>query len=151
MRHSSNFRLGIGVNHKDAVEGVSKDSTMVEELKRAFLADTGFDLESLLVVLVVLAQPVRNGLGKEPSLSYSATPEKLAQTLSDNTIRLELAEAANMVEFLTLSETGILQLAGREIIEVEVPYWEHSKRTHRYAIRPLIRDGEELRWGSRNC
>lgn len=148
IRHSSNFRLGIGVNHDDAVEGASRELLSAEKLKTAFLADTGFELESLLVVLVVLAQPVRSGLGTEPSLSYSLTAEKLAQILTENVDRLELAEAVNIVEFLTLSETGILQLGERDIIEAEVPYWERSKRAHRYAIRPLIRDGDELRWGA---
>lgn len=148
IRHSSNFRLGIGVKHDDAVEGASKDLLSDERMKVVFLEDTGFELESLLVVLMVLAQPVRNSLSKEPSLSYFSTAGKLVQVLTENIEGLELAEAVNIIDFLTLSESGILQLVEREIIEVEVPYWEHSKRTHRYAIRPLIRDGEVLRWGA---
>jgi hypothetical protein len=66
----------------------------------------------------------------------------------DNIEGLECSESALILEFLTLSGPHIRRLAGRDVEESEVPYWEHSKRIHRYAIRPLIAERDALRWGA---
>ena len=42
----------------------------------------------------------------------------------------------------------MLRLPGRDVDEPDVPYWEHKKRVQRYTIRPLVKDGDELRWGA---
>jgi hypothetical protein len=67
--------------------------------------------------------------------------------LANSIEELELAEAERIVAFLTLSEAGVRKLSGRNVDEDDVPYWEHRKRIHRYAIRPLVVDGTDLRWG----
>jgi hypothetical protein len=147
-REYAKSRLGLGANSEDAVEGASEDLLSSEKLKSAFTADLGFDLQSLITALAVLSQAQRYGLGDELSLSYAAAPSRVAQGLADSIERLDLAEAERIVAFLTLSEKGVRRLPGRDVDEADVPYWEHSKRIHRYAIRPLVADGTDLCWGA---
>lgn len=147
-REYAKARLGIGSNSEDAVEGASKELLESAELKGAFTADAGFDLHSLVASLALLSRSQSYGFSKELSLSYAAPKERVVQVLSDNIEGLDLAMAESIVSFLTLSEAGVLRLSGRDVDELDVPYWEHSKRVHRYAIRPLVVDGHELRWGA---
>lgn len=147
-REYAKSRLGLGAINEDAVEGESEDLLSSEKLTSAFVADLGFDLQNLLTALAVLSQAQRYGFGDELSLSYVATPSHVAQGLADSIERLDLEEAEKIVAFLTLSETGVRRLAGKDVDEADVPYWEHSKRIHRYAIRPLVVDGTNLHWGA---
>lgn len=147
-REYAKSRLGIGVNSTDVVGGEQAELLSSLNLNHAFMTDLGFDLQSMLTALLVLSQAHRHGFGNELALSYSSAPNLLAQGLVDNIERLELAEAERIVEFLTLSEKGVLRLPGRDVDELDVPYWEHHKRIHRYAIRPLVVDGLALRWGA---
>lgn len=147
-REYAKSRLGLGANSEDAVEGVSEDLLSSEKLKSAFVADLGFELQSLVTALAVLSQAQRYGFGDELALSYAAAPSRVAQGLADNIEGLDLVQAERIVAFLTLSEKGVRRLSGKDVDEADVPYWEHSKRIHRYAIRPLIVDGTDLRWGA---
>lgn len=147
-REYAKSRLGLGANSEDAVEGAQGDLLSSEKLKSAFAADLGFDLQSMVTALTVLSQAQRYGFGDELSLSYAAAPSRVAQGLANSIEGLEFAEAERIVAFLTLSEAGVRRLSGRDVDEADVPYWEHSKRIHRYAIRPLVVDGTDLRWGA---
>lgn len=143
-REYAKTRLGLGENRNDEVEGESEDLLESAVFNNAFETDLGFTLSDLYTSISLQAQAQRRGFAKELSLSYGARPEKLASEIKN----LGHEKAERIVAFLTLSETGILQLAGRDVQEQEVPYWEHSKRVHRYAIRPLVQVGDELRWGA---
>lgn len=147
-REYAKSRLGLGANSEDAVEGASESLLSSDELKHAFIADVGFELQSMLTALAVLSQAQRHGFGDELSLSYSATPSRIAQGLADSIEGLDFVEAEKIVAFLTLSDIRIRRLAGRDVDEIDVPYWERNKRIHRYTIRPLVVDGAELRWGA---
>lgn len=147
-REYAKSRLGVGANDEDAVEGESEDLLSSEKLKSAFMADLGFDLQNMVTALAVLSQAQRYGFGGELSLSYAATPSRVAQGLADSIDRLDLVEAKKIVAFLTLSEAGVRRLSGRDVDEGDVPYWERNKRIHRYTIRPLVVDGTDLRWGA---
>lgn len=144
--HSKN-RLGIGLVPNDAVEG-SPDSATSDQVRTAFVSDLGFGLEHLLSALAVLSQAQACGLGDRLALSYSASAERIAQSFVESIEGLKKPEADKIVEFLTLSGPGILRLAGRDADEPDVPYWEHTKRLHRYSIRPLVVDRDQLRWGA---
>src|SRR5690606_37552221 len=113
-----------------------------------FMTDVGFDLQNMLNSLAILSHAQRYGFSDKLSLSYAASPIRIAQALADNIDMLDLAEAEIIVKFLTLSETGILRLSGRDVDEIDVPFCEHSKRIHRYPIRPLVAAGTALRWGA---
>jgi hypothetical protein len=147
-REHARYRLGLGASDSDTVEGESESLLTSEELKSAFRADLGFDLQSLLTVLLVLSQPHRHGLGKDLSLSYTACQNHLAKKLSESIEGLDISESTRIITFLTLSSSGIRRLPGKDVDEADVPYWEHNKRIHRYTIRPLVSDGKTLRWGA---
>nr|WP_288500598.1 hypothetical protein [uncultured Pseudomonas sp.] len=147
-REYAKSRLGIGINEQDVVEGASTELLSSQKIRQAFRADLGFELQHLLNALVVLSQAQRWGFAPELSLSYSADPARLAQVFVESVEGLKIVEACKVVEFLTLSEKYVRRLPGRDVDEIDVPYWEHNKRLHRYAIRPLIVDGAALRWGA---
>lgn len=147
-REYAKTRLGLGEKRKDAVEGESEALLESADFNNAFETDLGFNLSDLFSSLSVLAQAQHRGFDKELSLSYGSSPDKLAEKLASEIKDLGQEKAKRIVAFLTLSETGLLRLAGRDVQEEEVPYWEHSKRVHRYAIRPLVQVGDELRWGA---
>lgn len=147
-REYAKSRLGIDLNDQDEVVGASEELLSDERLRQAFKQDLGFELQHLLSSLVILSQPVQWGLADTLALSYVATSDRISQLLVENLKGLEITESTAILEFLTLSGPHILRLAGRDVDEAEVPYWEHNKRIHRYAIRPLITEGESLRWGA---
>lgn len=147
-REDAKSRLGIDVNSQDVVEGASAELLSSQKMREAFLVDVGFELLNLIDALAVLSQAQRRGFGDELALSYTAEVGEIADVLAETIDGLMVAEARKIVDFLTLSEAGICRLPGRAVDEIDVPYWEHSKRIHRYAIRPLVRDGERLRWGA---
>lgn len=147
-REYAKTRLGLGENRKDVVEGESEALLESPEFNEAFETDVGFTLSDLLTSISVLAQAQHHSFSRELALSYGARADQLAAKLDSEVSDLGREKADRIVAFLTLSETGLLKLAGREVQEVEVPYWEHSKRVHRYAIRPLVQVADELRWGA---
>lgn len=148
MREYAKSRLGIGINEQDAVEGASTELLSSEKMRQAFLADLGFELQHLLNALAILSQAQRQEFAQELALSYTADSARIAQVLMENIEGLQVVGASKIVEFITLSEAGVRRLSGKVVDEIDVPYWEYSKRLHRYAIRPLVVDGVELRWGA---
>lgn len=144
-------RLGINEEEADAVQGASAALLADERFRTAFRRDTGFELGNLLRALSILSLAFTHGLGDELALSYTATADQLAETFVEYIDGLQAAEAATIVSFLTLSASGIRRLVGRDVDEGEVPYWEHNKRVHRYAIRPLVGEPDGLRWGAEHA
>lgn len=147
-REYAKSRLGIDIEEQDVVEGASADLLSSQEMRDAFIADVGFELQHLINSLAILSQARRHGLGEEFALSYTAERNRIVQVLADNIEGLQIDEAEKIVDFLTLSKTGIRRLSGKEVDEIDVPHWEHNKRIHRYAIRPLIENDSALRWGA---
>lgn len=150
-RAYAHARLGVDAVEIDAVGGASAALLADERFRTAFRRDTSFELGNLLRALAVLALSATHGLGDELALSYAATADRLAETFVEKIEGLQLAEAAAIVSFLTLSASGIRRLAGRDVDESEVPYWEHNKRVHRYTIRPLVAETGGLRWGAEHA
>jgi len=147
-RFNASAKLGIGVNASDAVNGDLAKHLESESLRSAFIEDLGFELKHLLQSLTILAKPVAFEIADEAALSYSASSDVLCEALLRNVEDLTEASCLAIIQFLTLSPPGIRRLPGRAVDECDVPYWEHAKRLHRYTIRPLVRDGELLRWGA---
>lgn len=145
------IRLGEGIKGADAVEGAAAELLGSEELQKAFRTDVGFELQKLLQALTVLTQPVRHGLADELALFYLGEPDRLAQTIVKGFEDMTTADAAAIVSFLTLSGPDIRRLPGKAIDESDVPFWEHSRRLHRYAIRPLVLVGKQVVWGAEHA
>jgi hypothetical protein len=145
------IRLGEDIKNADAVEGAVAELLVSEELQKAVRADVGFELQKLLQALTVLAQPVRHGLADDLALFYLGEPDRLAHAIVQGFEGVTPAEAAAIVSFLTLSGPDIRRLPGKAIDESDVPFWEHSKRLHRYAIRPLVPVGKQVVWGAEHA
>jgi hypothetical protein len=150
-RELARIRLGEGIKNADSVEGAARELLVSEELQKAFRADLGFELQTLLQALTVLTQPVRHGLADDLALFYLGEPDRLAQVIVQAFETITPTEAAAVVAFLTLSGPDIRRLFGRPIDETDVPFWEHSKRLHRYAIRPLVPVGTQVVWGAEHA
>lgn len=148
-REMARLKLRDGVKGDDAVNGPVAELLTDEMLQKAFRQDVGFNLKTLLQALTVLSQPIRHGLDDELALVYLAKPERLTEVLVDSLEDLSPIDAAAVVSFLTLSEQDIRKLPGKATDEADVPFWEHSKRLHRYAIRPLVPLGKkQVAWGA---
>ncbi|MBB6337916.1 hypothetical protein FHR59_002126 [Xanthomonas arboricola] len=145
------IRLGEGIKNADAVEGAMAELLVSENLQKAFQADVGFDLQKLLQALTVFTQPVRHGLANDLALFYLGEPDHLAHAIVQGFEGITPAEASAIVSFLMLSGPDIRRLPGKEIDESDVPFWEHSKRLHRYAIRPLVPVGKQVVWGAESA
>lgn len=143
--------LGEGIKNADAVEGAVEELLVNEELQKAFRTDVGFELQKLLQALTVLTQPVRHGLADDLALFYLGKQDRLAHAIVQGFEGITPAEAAAIVSFLTLSGPDIRRLPGKAIDESDVPFWEHSKRLHRYAIRPLVPVGTQVVWGAEHA
>jgi len=150
-RELARIRLGDGIEEADAVEGAARELLASKELQKAFQADLGFDLQKLLQVLTVLTQPVSHELTDKLALFYSADSGHLIQAITLAIEGITPDEAAAVVDFLTLSGSGIMRLPGKSVDETDVPFWEHSKRLHRYTIRPLVSVGEQIVWGAEHA
>lgn len=150
-RELARIRLGEGIENADSVEGAAEKHLVSEQLQKAFRIDLGFELQKLLQALTVLSQPARHGLADDLALVYLADPERLAQAIASAFETITPAEAAAVVAFLTLSGPDIRRLPGRPIDETDVPFWEHSKRLHRYTIRPLVPVGRQVVWGAEHA
>jgi hypothetical protein len=145
------IRLGEGIKKADAVEGAVEELLVNEELQKAVRNDVGFELQKLLQALTVLTQPVRHGLADDLALFYLGEQDRLAQAIVQGFEGITPDEAAAIVSFMTLSGPDIRRLSGKAIDESDVPFWEHSKRLHRYAIRPLVPVGTQVVWGAEHA
>lgn len=151
-RELARIKLGDDIKDDDAVEGPAAELLTDEKLQKSFRQDVGFDLRTLLQALTVLSQPVRHGLDDELAFVYMATPERLIHVMVDSIEDLNPDDAAAVVSFLTLSGHDIRRLPGKAVDEADVPFWEHSKRLHRYAIRPLVPLGKkQVTWGAEHA
>lgn len=150
-RELARIRLGEGIKNADLVGGAAGELLVNEELQKAFRTDLGFELQKLLQALTVLTQPVRHGLADDLALFYLGEPDRLAEAIVQAFETITPTEAAAVVAFLTLSGPDIRRLPGRPIEETDVPFWEHSKRLHRYAIRPLVPLEKQVVWGAEHA
>jgi hypothetical protein len=142
------WQLRIGINESDAVEGDFAKDLENPELRQAFRQDAGFELKHLLQSLIVLSQPVRHELAAELALSYAAPNRMICEAILTSVEDMTAADCEAIIQFLTLSAAEIRRLPGRSVDESDVPFWEHFKRQHRFTIRPLVPEGEMLRWGA---
>ncbi|WEN15593.1 hypothetical protein PY254_02655 [Rhodanobacter sp. AS-Z3] len=126
------------------------DAKQRERLDVAFVNSVGFSLSTLLSVLAVLGCWVSANQGTVPlAWSYEAPKAGMLAMLSAHLPDVPPAEVGAAVDFLTLEADQVCRLAGSDREEADVPVWEHRKRVHRYAIRPLLGIGKDrLLWGA---
>lgn len=147
-RELAKTTLGIGLIQNDSVGGAPDELLDSEKIQAAFKGDAGFDLRNLLDALQILSQWVTHGFADELDHSYSATADEIERALLQLLSDLLQSEASAIVHFLTLEPSQVRHLPGSELPANDVPFWEHNKRLHRFAIRPLIPLGNQLCWGA---
>lgn len=142
-------KLGVGITGEDDLVSVTQDKDFLAALDAAFREDLGFSFEQMVTVLATLGSWVTVGGAPEVACGYVATSDDIARACASAGDDLDEPTAALILEFLTLHPDRIRRLAGKDYVEEDVPVWEHTKRTDRYMVKPLIRlqDGQIL-WGA---
>ncbi len=148
-REMAALRLGVDVAEEDRVTTTLSMQAYIAVLDEAFAKDLLFTYSQMLQVLSTLVQWVSVGGAQELACSYASDRQAIAQKAVAAHPDLPLDAALAVVEFLLLSPDQAWRLIGKDVVEHEVPVWEHSKRGSRYTIRPLIElpDGRVL-WGA---
>ncbi len=129
----------------------SMDEGQRKRLDAAFVNSVGFSLATLLPVLAILGRWVSAKQGTVPlAWSYEASKaDVLATLIAHVPVPVPPAEVEAALDFLTLNASRVCLLAGVDKETDDVPIWEHRKRVHRYAIRPILRLGQDrLLWGA---
>ena len=142
-------KLGVGVTGEDDLVSATEDKISLTAFDAALREDLGFSFEQMLTILATLVSWVTVGGAAEFACSYVASTDDIARTCVRTGDDLEEHTASLAIEFLTLHPDRIRRLAGKDYVEEDVPVWEHTKRTDRYMVKPLIRlhDGQIL-WGA---
>lgn len=142
-------KLGIGLSETDEVNSDQDSAKNWARLDDALSSDLGFSLTHMSQVLQVLSHWHAVGGDEELRFGYSASVASIADRARERLPSLPDGITEKIVAFLTLDPAGVRRLAGKTEDEPDVPVWEHSKRVHRYLIRPLIQiDDCVLAWGA---
>ncbi|UCV17713.1 hypothetical protein [Ferribacterium limneticum] len=142
-------RLGIGLSEIDEVNSDQDSAKNWAQLDEAFSLDLGFSLTHLSQVLQVLSHWHSAGGDDELRFGYAAPLALIVERVRERLPSIPDGVTEKVIAFLTLDPIGVRRLAGKTEDEPDVPVWEHSKRVHRYTIRPLIQiDQNVLAWGA---
>lgn len=148
-REMAALRLGVNVAEEDKVTTALSMQAYTEVLDVAFAKDLRFTYSHLLQVLSTLIRWVSVGGAQELACGYISDRQSVAERAVTAHPSLPLDAALAVIEFLLLASDQAWRLIGKDVIEDDVPVWEHSKRGSRHTIRPLIElsDGRVL-WGA---
>ncbi|MGE8481338.1 MAG: hypothetical protein ACN6Q5_01900 [Pseudomonas sp.] len=148
-REMAALRLGVNVAEEDKVTTALSMQAYMEVLDAAFAKDLRFTYSQLLQVLSTLIQWMSAGGAQELACGYISDRQSVAERAGIAHPSLPLDAALAVIEFLLLAPDQAWRLIGKDVIEDDVPVWEHSKRGSRHTIRPLIElpDGRVL-WGA---
>ncbi|MFC1751321.1 hypothetical protein ACFL2V_21295, partial [Pseudomonadota bacterium] len=142
-------KLGIDLLQEDEVNSAQGNGDEWDVVDRVFESDLGFPFTHLMQVLQVLTRWYEVGGESELRFCYQASPGVIVEKITESIEGLSEAKVHSMLNFLTLDSTTVRRLLGKEIDELDVPVWEHTKRGNRYTIRPLIKIEDDLiAWGA---
>ncbi|HUX65210.1 hypothetical protein [Sulfuricella sp.] len=148
-REMAALRLGVNVAEEDKVTTALSMQAYMAVLDAAFAKDLRFTYSHMLQVLSTLILWVSAGGAEVLACGYASE----RQTMADRAVAahpdLPPDAALAVIEFLLLAPDQAWRLIGKDVVEDDVPVWEHSKRGSRHTIRPLIElpDGRVL-WGA---
>jgi hypothetical protein len=125
--------------------------TYIDTINEAMLLDAGFSFTELLAGLKILSGWPYYTKDTSVAAFYRATAEKIADVFSTKIIDFSKIKAMHLVEFLTLRKDLVLRLTGKDLVERDVPIWEHNKRENRMTIRPLLECSHGLLWGANSA
>jgi len=142
----SSYKLGIGLNSADELSSIIPNDNY-KLIDSAFYDDLGFGFRNLFTVLYCLSNwGVWNNIEKQAF--YQLPFNELVQTAFDMITNPEVSmdELENIIRFLTIDNSKINILEGIETPQFDVPVSDHSKRTNRLNIKPLISYNDEIIW-----
>lgn len=142
----SSYKLGIGLNSADELSSIIPNDNY-KLIDSAFYEDLGFGFRNLFTVLYCLSNWGRwNNIEKQAF--YKLPFNELVQTAFDMITNPEVSidELENIIRFLIIDSSKINILEGIETPQFDVPVSDHSKRTNRLNIKPLISFNNEIIW-----
>ncbi len=142
----SSYKLGIGLNSADELSSIIPNDNY-KLIDSAFYEDLGFGFRNLFTVLYCLSNwGGWNNIQKQAF--YKLPFNELIQTAFDMITNPEVSidELENIIRFLTIDNSKINILEGIETPQFDVPVSDHSKRTNRLNIKPLISYNDEIIW-----
>ncbi|WDP92321.1 MAG: hypothetical protein HUN04_22395 [Desulfobacter sp.] len=145
----SEAELGLGLNEKDEANFIRSVKEVQSTLDDAYIKDTGFTFTHFFEAHYVLSHWQTTRGKSDLAFRYTAKPNDIINELVRAIDNLDKKNAEKLVSFMTLDPQKIRRLINKDTVESDVPVWEHRKRGHRYAIRPLVptQDGMNLSWG----
>jgi hypothetical protein len=147
LQDMADAKLGVGLIEGDEVN--SDNNIDWQLLDQSFSFDLGFPLTNMIQTLHILAHWHSCGGDNELRFCYQASPAAIAKQIREQLPDIPKGVPEKIISFLTLDSAGIRRLIGGSEDESDVPIWEHSKRAHRYTIRPMIKiDDDVLAWGA---
>lgn len=148
-REMAALRLGTNVMEEDKVTTALSMEDYTAVLDNAFVKDLKFSYSHLLQVLSILILWVSADGAEELACGYVSDRRTIAERAVEAYPSLPLERALDVVEFLLLAPEDAWRLIGKDVVESDVPVWEHSKRGSRHTIRPLISlSGGRVLWGA---
>jgi len=146
-RHDANVSLGENVNNSDKLKVNSQD--FLTDVHNAFEAEFGFTFSLMLEVLEGLYKWTTICTEKKPDFYYISNKYYVVETIAKALKETNTEAVLSALEFLTINPMQIRILTGKDVVESDVPVWEHNKRAHRYTIRPIIPlDNGDILWGA---
>jgi len=142
----SSYKLGIGINSEDELKSIiPNDEYKLIDL--AFYSDLNFGFRNLFVVLHCLST-WSNVKGIEIQGFYKSNFDELISILAEFICNplINIDELERIIKFLILDSSKINILEGVETAQFDVPVGDHSKRTNRLNIKPLISLNDEIIW-----
>lgn len=148
-REMAALRLGVNVAEEDKITTALSMQEYIAVLDAAFAKDLRFTYSHMLQVLSTLILWVSAGGAQALACGYVSDRQTMAERAVAAHPDLPLDSALAVIEFLLLAPDQAWRLIGKDVVEDDVPVWEHSKRGSRHTIRPLIAlpDGRVL-WGA---
>jgi len=146
-QHEANLRLGVGVNSADEVR--LTEIEYFSRLDEIFEIELGYKFSLMMEVLEALSRWVSFCSTENLAYAYQCKKEEVVDNISKALKEENIEAISKAVDFLTLDANKTRILIGKDVIEADVPVWEHNKRPYRYTIRPIIslNDGVLL-WGA---
>lgn len=147
--HMAQVNLGIDLIGSDEVSFSLANDLNLMNIDDAFKNDLGFRFSNLLQALILLTEWLKFGGTQELKFGYVADAATIINIFVQGMDNVSPSTAQRILNFLTLDPVYICRLIGKDVDEEDVPIWEHTKRSHRYVIRPVISLGNDLYgWGA---
>ncbi|WP_159910962.1 hypothetical protein [Pantoea sp. 18069] len=129
-REMAALRLGVNVAEKDKITTALSMQEYIAVLDAAFAKDLRFTYSHMLQVLSTLILWVSAGGAQALACGYVSDRKIIAERAVDAHPDMPLDAALAVIEFLLLAPGQAWQLIGKDVVEDDVPVWEHSKPHH---------------------